>query len=83
MSDGELARAMCELKLTPISRAKQLRASTNAGTWRVRDSVEEGARAIAKSREQIDNAVRLLRHSVPDTFLGRKTGEPFANGNDK
>ncbi|WP_024507314.1 hypothetical protein [Bradyrhizobium sp. ARR65] len=38
---------------------------------------------IAQTRELVREAAHLLREPIPDTFLGRKTQEPFPieNGN--
>ena len=81
MSDGELARAMRELTLT--KRSKRLKASAKAQTVAVRHSLEEDGHAIAQSQELIYKTVRILRDPAPDTFLGRKTCEPFPSEDDK
>jgi hypothetical protein len=45
---------------------------------RLQTSVNEQiARAAERAHELVDMATKALRDSVPDTFLGRKTQEPF------
>jgi hypothetical protein len=38
--------------------------------------------AVARDEEIVSRAAELLRNSVADTFLGRKTQEPFPKEND-
>jgi hypothetical protein len=35
------------------------------------------SQVLAETRELIEQALLLLRDPLPDTFLGRKTQEPF------
>jgi hypothetical protein len=39
--------------------------------------------AVARDEEIVAKAAELLRNSVANTFLGRKTHEPFPNENDE
>jgi hypothetical protein len=84
MSDGELARAMRELQRTStVASATELRASVRAQARRLRRSANEGARTVARTQELVGNAAGLLRDPAPDTFLGRKTREPFPGEADE
>ncbi|WP_407180258.1 hypothetical protein [Bradyrhizobium sp. STM 3562] len=47
------------------------------GGQRLFGTTEELARQTERTREITKQAVELLRQPVPDTFLGRKTQEPF------
>jgi len=38
---------------------------------------------IELTRQRLRQSLELLRQSVPDTFLGRKTQEPFPKQNDE
>ena len=38
------------------------------------------SQALADTRELVRQASQLLRDPLPDTFLGRKTQEPFPSG---
>jgi hypothetical protein len=40
-------------------------------------SSEQDAKQSDQSRKIVKDARRILRQSLPDTFLGRKTQEPF------
>ena len=73
---------MRELKLTRTERTTQSRASGQAQKARVRSSMEESARAVARSQQLIFSAVKLLQDPVNDAFLGRRTFEPFSNKDD-
>jgi hypothetical protein len=79
MSDRELALAIRELKLrSAAERAERMRSSAMAELRRLQTSVnEENARAAERAHELVDKATKALRDSLPDTFLGRKTQEPF------
>jgi|GEM_PF-3586443 len=37
---------------------------------------------IERSRDMLRKSIELLRQSQPDTFLGRKTHEPFPRRHD-
>jgi hypothetical protein len=46
-------------------------------TRRVRDEASAIARQNEFMREMLARSFEILRQPVPDTFLGRKTYEPF------
>jgi len=55
-----------------------MRSSAMAELRRLQTSVDkENARAAERADELVDKVTKALRDSVPDTFLGRKTQEPF------
>ncbi len=75
---------MRELQRTrTVIKATELRASARAQARQVRRSANEGARTVARTQELIGSAISLLREPAPDTFLGRKTREPFPDGDEQ
>jgi hypothetical protein len=79
MSDRELALAIREVKRRSAAElAKRMQSSAMAELRRLQNSMnDEDARAAERAHELVGKATRVLRDSVPDTFLGRKTQEPF------
>jgi hypothetical protein len=58
-----------------------MRTSAEAQLRQLQHSLnEEDARAAERARQLTSKAVKLLHDPVPDTFLGRKTQEPFSQG---
>ena len=82
MSDRELALALRELKRRSASeRAEQIRASAMAQLRKSQLSInEEDALLAERSHRVVAKALQVLGAPAPDTFLGRKTQEPFPNG---
>jgi hypothetical protein len=50
--------------------------------YRPRDLVVEIGKYRAKAQEAIESARRVLQLPAPDTFLGRKSYEPFPTEDD-
>ncbi|SFP66961.1 hypothetical protein SAMN05216330_10969 [Bradyrhizobium sp. Ghvi] len=50
---------------------------------RVHNEASAIAQQNAHMREQIAKALELLKAAVPDTFLGRRTYEPFPSEGDE
>jgi hypothetical protein len=82
MSDRELALAIRELNRNAASEpAKQIRTSAMAQLRKGQLSInEEDALLAERSHKVVAQALQVLRAPAPDTFLGRKTEEPFPNG---
>ncbi|UWU75730.1 hypothetical protein QA641_40425 [Bradyrhizobium sp. CB1650] len=77
MSDRELGVAIREVKRRAASeRAERMRASAEE---ELRHSLNQEGACVAKQRELAGNAIKLLHDPLPDTFLGRKTQEPFSS----
>jgi hypothetical protein len=81
MSDRELGLAIRGLKCrTAALRAERMRASAEAELRQLRHSLnEEDACAAERARQLVGETIKLLHDPLPDTFLGRRTQEPFSS----
>ena len=50
---------------------------------RIQNEASAIAQQNAQMREQIAKAIEILKTEMPDTFLGRKTYDPFPREDDK
>jgi len=81
MSDQELALAIRELKRAQANEtAQQARESGVAALRRFHHALSEEDNCAAERAHDLQQTTRkLLRDPAPDTFVGRKTQEPFPN----